>query len=85
MANQNKTLDIIDITLLLRQRRCRECVTEELENQGIEHLYYCDVDVAYENNETKMLPFIVNRRTGRAIDVLYDEESNTVQAHIIPQ
>ena len=31
------------------------------------------------------VPFCVNRRTGRAIDVLYDEESNTVQAHIIPQ
>ena len=85
MANQDNTLDIIDITLLLRQRRCRECVTEELEHQGIEHLYYCDVDVAYENNQPKMVPFIVNRRTGRAIDVLYDEESNTVQAHIIPQ
>ena len=60
MANQDNVLDIIDITLLLRQRRCRECVTEELEHQRIEHLYYCDVDVAYENNPTKMVPFIVN-------------------------
>lgn len=85
MADQNDTLEIIDITLLLRQRRCRELVIEELENQGIEHLYYCDVEVVHENNQSKMLPFIVNRRTGRAIDVLYDEESNTVQAHIIPQ
>ena len=83
MASQN--LDIIDITLLLRQRRCRECVTEELQYQGIEHLYYCEVEVVHENNQSKMMPFIVDRQTGRAIDVLYDEESSTVQAHIIPQ
>ena len=60
MANQDNTLEIIDITLLLGPRRCRECVTEELENSGIEHLYYCDVDVAYENNSTQKMVLIVN-------------------------
>ncbi len=83
MAEQN--LDIIDITLLLRQRRCRECVDEELREQGVHELYYCDVEVVYENGENILLPYIVNRKTGRLIDVLYDEENNTVQAHIIPQ
>ena len=85
MTNENANLDIIDITLLLRQRRCRECVDEELDNQGIGHLYYCDVEVIYEDNKHILLPFVVNRRTGRSIDVMYDEEKNTVQAHIIPQ
>jgi len=84
MAEENN-LDIIDITLLIRQRRCRECVEDELVKQGMDSLYYCDVDVIYENNQHKMMPFIVSRRTGRLIDVLYDEETNTVQAHIIPQ
>jgi len=84
MAEENN-LDIIDITLLIRQRRCRECVEDELEKQGMDNLYYCDVDVIYENSQHKMMPFIVSRRTGRLIDVLYDEETNTVQAHIIPQ
>jgi len=84
MAHENN-LDIIDITLLIRQRRCRECVEDELIKQGMDNLYYCDVDVVYENNQHKMMPFIVSRRTGRLIDVLYDEETNTVQAHIIPQ
>tara|TARA_B100000989_G_scaffold297995_1_gene285615 strand:+ start:781 stop:1032 length:252 start_codon:yes stop_codon:yes gene_type:complete len=83
MATQN--LDIIDITLLLRQRRCRECVDEELREQGIHELYYCDVDVVYEDNKHILLPYIINKKTGRLIDVLYDEENNTVQAHIIPQ
>ena len=85
MAIENKELDIIDITLLLRQRRCRECVDEELDNQGIGNLYYCDVEVIYENNKHILLPFVVNRRNGRIIDVMYDEKENTVQAHIIPQ
>ena len=84
MAEENN-LDIIDITLLIRQRRCRECVEDELVKQEVDHLYYCDVDVIYENNQHKMMPFIVSRKTGRLIDVLYDEETNTVQAHIIPQ
>lgn len=83
MAKQN--LDIIDITLLLRQRRCRECVDEELREQGVHELYYCDVEVVYEDNQHILLPYIINRKTGKLIDVLYDEESNTVQAHIIPQ
>ena len=83
MATQN--LDIIDITLLLRQRRCRECVDEELREQGIHELYHCDVDVVYEDNKHILLPYIINKKTGRLIDVLYDEENNTVQAHIIPQ
>jgi hypothetical protein len=84
MAEENN-LDIIDITLLIRQRRCRECVEDELVKQEMDSLYYCDVDVIYENNQHKMMPFIVSRRTGRLIDVLYDEKTNTVQAHIIPQ
>tara|TARA_B100001057_G_scaffold459709_1_gene510106 strand:+ start:1437 stop:1691 length:255 start_codon:yes stop_codon:yes gene_type:complete len=84
MAEENN-LDIIDITLLIRQRRCRECVEDELEKQGIGQLYYCDVDVVYENSQHKMMPFIVSRKTGRLIDVLYDEKTNTVQAHIIQQ
>tara|TARA_X000000950_G_scaffold91896_1_gene115685 strand:+ start:3505 stop:3756 length:252 start_codon:yes stop_codon:yes gene_type:complete len=83
MAKQN--LDIIDITLLLRQRRCRECVDEELREQGVHELYYCDVEVVYEDNQHILLPYIINRKTGKLIDVLYDEKSNTVQAHIIPQ
>jgi|TARA_B100001248_G_scaffold262065_1_gene255898 hypothetical protein len=83
MAKQN--LDIIDITLLLRQRRCRECVDEELREQGVHELYYCDVEVVYEDDQHILLPYIINRKTGKLIDVLYDEESNTVQAHIIPQ
>ena len=83
MTEQN--LDIIDITLLLRQRRCRECVEAELQRQQVDDLYYCDVDVVYEDNQHKMMPFIVSRKTGRLIDVLYNEETNTVQAHIIPQ
>lgn len=81
----NQKLDIIDITLLLRQRRCRECVDNELREQGVHEAYYCDVEVVYENGENILLPYIVNRKTGRLIDVLYDEENNTVQAHIIPQ
>ena len=81
----NQKLDIIDITLLLRQRRCRECVDNELREQGVHEAYYCDVEVAHENGENILLPYIVNRKTGRLIDVLYDEENNTVQAHIIPQ
>ena len=84
MAEQNNS-DIIDITLLIRQRRCRECVEDELARQNINDVYYCDVDIEYENNQHKMMPFIVSRKTGRIIDVLYDEETNTVQAHIIPQ
>jgi|TARA_Y100000289_G_scaffold55065_1_gene57880 hypothetical protein len=85
MTNENANLDIIDITLLLRQRRCRESVEDELRKQGIEQQYYCDVDIVNENGQHVLLPFIVNRNTGRLIDVLYDEENNTVQAHIIPQ
>ena len=81
----NETLDIIDITLLLRQRRCRECVDEELRQQGLDNVYFCEVEIVYENNRSILLPFVVNRNTGRSIDVLYDEENNTVQAHIIPQ
>ena len=57
----------------------------KLNNQGIGHLYYCDVEVVYEDNKHILLPFVVNRQTGRSIDVMYDEEENTVQAHIIPQ
>ena len=45
MTNKNANLDIIDITLLLRQRRCRESVEDELRKQGIEQQYYCDVDI----------------------------------------
>tara|TARA_Y100001936_G_C15846341_1_gene544779 strand:- start:27 stop:284 length:258 start_codon:yes stop_codon:yes gene_type:complete len=85
MTNENANLDIIDITLLLRQRRCRESVEDELRKQGVEKQYYCDVDIVDENGQHVLLPFIVNPNTGRLIDVLYDEENNTVQAHIIPQ
>jgi hypothetical protein len=85
MTNENANLDIIDITLLLRQRRCRESVEDELRKQGVEKQYYCDVDIADQDNRPILLPFVVNRNTGRSIDVLYDEENNTVQAHIIPQ
>ena len=31
----NPKLDIIDITLLLPQRRCSECVDNELREQGV--------------------------------------------------
>ena len=85
MTNENANLDIIDITLLLRQRRCRESVEDELRKQGVEKQYYCDVDVADQDGDAILLPFIVNRKTGKLIDVLYDEKNNTVQAHIIPQ
>ena len=61
MTNENANLDIIDITLLLRQRRCRESVEDELRKQGVEKQYYCDVDIVDENGRHVLLPFIVNR------------------------
>jgi hypothetical protein len=75
----------IIVQVLLRQRRCRECVDEELRQQGLDNIYFCEVEIVYEDNRPILLPFVVNRNTGRSIDVLYDEENNTVQAHIIPQ
>ena len=63
----NETLDIIDITLLLRQRRCRECVDEELRQQGLDNIYFCEVEIVYEDNRPILLPFVVNRNTGRSI------------------
>tara|TARA_B100000676_G_C17559268_1_gene571406 strand:+ start:345 stop:611 length:267 start_codon:yes stop_codon:yes gene_type:complete len=78
-------LEIIDITLLLRQRRCRDSIDEELQKMKIYDSYYGDADIILEGKIYRLYPFVVNRITGKRIDVLYDEDTHKVEAHIIPQ
>jgi hypothetical protein len=78
-------LEIIDITLLLRQRRCRDSIDEELQKMKLIDSYYGDADIILEDTIYRLYPFIVHKETGKRIDVLYDEDTHKVEAHIIPQ
>ena len=80
-----KELEIIDITLLLRQRRCRDSIDEELQKMELIDSYYGDADIILEDKIYRLYPFVVHKKTGKRIDVLYDEETHEVEAHIIPQ
>tara|TARA_Y100001970_G_scaffold128453_1_gene158610 strand:+ start:204 stop:470 length:267 start_codon:yes stop_codon:yes gene_type:complete len=88
MSIKNKAeedLEIIDITLLLRQRRCRDSIDEELQKMEMYDSYYGDADIILEGKVYRLYPFVIHRKTGKRIDVLYDEDKNIVEAHIIPQ
>jgi len=78
-------LEIIDITLLLRQRRCRDSIDEELQKMELIDSYYGDADIILEDKIYRLYPFVVHKKTGKRIDVLYDEDTHKVEAHIIPQ
>tara|TARA_B100001245_G_C22581116_1_gene288860 strand:- start:23 stop:289 length:267 start_codon:yes stop_codon:yes gene_type:complete len=88
MSIKNKAkedLEIIDITLLLRQRRCRDSIDEELQKMKMNDSYYGDADIILEDKIYRLYPFVIHRKTGKRIDVLYDENTHKVKAHIIPQ
>tara|TARA_Y100000590_G_scaffold92770_1_gene104979 strand:+ start:866 stop:1132 length:267 start_codon:yes stop_codon:yes gene_type:complete len=88
MSIKNKAkedLEIIDITLLLRQRRCRDSIDEELQKMQMYDSYYGDADIILEGKIYRLQPFVIHRRTGKRIDVLYNEDTHKVEAHIIPQ
>ena len=82
---QKSDLEIIDITLLLRQRRCRESIDEELQKMEISDSYYGDADIILEDKIYRLQPFVINKKSGKRIDILYDEDTHKVEAHIIPQ
>ena len=82
---QKSDLEVIDITLLLRQRRCRESIDDELKKLELSESYYGDADIILEGTAYHLQPFVVHKKTGKKIDVLYNEDTNKVTAHIIPQ
>jgi len=82
---QKSDLEIIDITLLLRQRRCRDNIDEELQKMELADSYYGDADIVLEDKIYRLQPFVTNKKTGKRIDIIYDEDTHKVTAHIIPQ
>ena len=82
---QKSELEVIDITLLLRQRRCRDSIDDELQKLELSESYYGDTDIILEGTLYHLQPFVVHKKTGKKIDVLYNEDTNKVTAHIIPQ
>ena len=48
-SKAKQDLEIIDITLLLRQRRCRDSIDEELQKMELIDSYYGDADIILED------------------------------------